>query len=150
MTTIEKFLSELQKVSEDVKSGKLKIEHSPFELLPKQHLETFAKYPIYSQAKNNDPLILAVYNLIFFLEDGSVESTNFTYVVTEIDIEKEICFGLVYGHENEFGYFALNEIKAISVDEPRRGVIRAVWDFDFTPLKYTIGRAQRLGMLRKI
>ena len=39
--------------------------------------------------------------------------SSWTWYVTEYDSEKGFCFGLVIGHEREFGYFSLNELQSV-------------------------------------
>lgn len=46
--------------------------------------------------------------LKFFTPDSS-----WTWYVVEYDPEQRICFGLVIGHEREFGYFSLEELEQI-------------------------------------
>jgi len=44
----------------------------------------------------------------FFTPDS-----NWTWFVTEYDPIQRLCFGLVCGFENEFGYFSLDEIESV-------------------------------------
>lgn len=46
--------------------------------------------------------------LKFFTPDSS-----WTWYVVEYDPEQRICFGLVIGHEREFGYFSLEELEEL-------------------------------------
>ena len=46
--------------------------------------------------------------LKFFTPDSS-----WTWYVVEYDPEQRICFGLVIGHEREFGYFSLEELEQV-------------------------------------
>jgi hypothetical protein len=39
--------------------------------------------------------------------------TNWTWYASEYDPEQRICFGVVVGHEREFGYFSLIELEEI-------------------------------------
>ena len=46
--------------------------------------------------------------LKYFTPDSS-----WTWYVVEYDPEQRLCFGLVIGHEREFGYFSLIELEEI-------------------------------------
>ena len=46
--------------------------------------------------------------LKFFTPDSS-----WTWYVVEYDPDQRICFGLVIGHEREFGYFSLEELEQV-------------------------------------
>jgi len=61
--------------------------------------------PLYSQEKNNDPLI----QVKFFCPWGS-----WTWYGIEYDPVEHLFFGLVEGHEKEMGYFSLDELTDIS------------------------------------
>lgn len=39
--------------------------------------------------------------------------TSWTWYVSEYDPVERLCFGLVVGHEREFGYFSIDELEAI-------------------------------------
>lgn len=39
--------------------------------------------------------------------------SNWTWFASEYDPEERLFFGVVIGHEREFGYFSLNELEAI-------------------------------------
>jgi hypothetical protein len=39
--------------------------------------------------------------------------TNWTWYTSEYDPEQRLCFGVIVGHEREFGYFSLRELEAI-------------------------------------
>lgn len=39
--------------------------------------------------------------------------TNWTWYASEYNPEKRLCFGVVVGHEREFGYFSLDELEEI-------------------------------------
>lgn len=39
--------------------------------------------------------------------------TNWTWYTSEYDPGQRLCFGIVVGHEREFGYFALDELEEI-------------------------------------
>ena len=57
--------------------------------------------PIYAQDGNENPTVHAK----FF-----TPWSHWTWYVTEFDGEDQ-CFGLVSGHEDELGYFSLNELE---------------------------------------
>lgn len=60
--------------------------------------------PLYATQNENDPVAL----LKWFTPDSS-----WTWYVTEHDPNDRLCFGLVIGHEREFGYFSLDEILSV-------------------------------------
>jgi hypothetical protein len=39
--------------------------------------------------------------------------TNWTWFASEYDPEQRLCFGVVVGHEREYGYFSLAELEEI-------------------------------------
>ncbi len=39
--------------------------------------------------------------------------TNWSWYASEYDPEQRLCFGVVIGHEREYGYFSLAELEAI-------------------------------------
>ena len=39
--------------------------------------------------------------------------SSWTWLVMEYDPEQRLCFGLVFGHEREFGYFSLEEMESV-------------------------------------
>lgn len=39
--------------------------------------------------------------------------SNFTWYITELDLEEKLCFGLIDGFEKELGYFSLEELSNI-------------------------------------
>lgn len=45
----------------------------------------------------------------FFTPDS-----NWTWYVTEYDPKENICFGLVFGHEVELGYFSISELETVT------------------------------------
>ena len=61
--------------------------------------------PLYSQEEQGDNAIAVVK---FF-----TPWTNWTWFASEYDPEKRLCFGVVVGHEREFGYFSIEELEAI-------------------------------------
>lgn len=70
--------------------------------IKKEYIE---KYPLYSQdGKEENSICWAK----FFL--GS-----YTWYVTEIDEEHEICFGIIDGQEVEYGYFSISELQGVRV-----------------------------------
>ncbi|QNN21761.1 DUF2958 domain-containing protein [Planctomycetales bacterium ZRK34] len=54
--------------------------------------------------------------------------TNWTWFVIEYNPETRICWGLVEGHETEWGYFSLDEIEAVE----GRGGLRIERDIHFS------------------
>jgi hypothetical protein len=69
-------------------------------LIPKNH--TIPK--LYSTETIQDPIC----HLKLFTPDA-----NWTWYLTEIDEENELCFGYVVGLEKELGYFAMSELGSI-------------------------------------
>jgi len=61
--------------------------------------------PLYSQEEQGDNAIAAVK---FF-----TPWTGWTWYASEYDPEQRLCFGVVVGHEREFGYFALADLETI-------------------------------------
>ena len=61
--------------------------------------------PLYSQEEQGENAIAVVK---FF-----TPWTNWTWYASEYDPEGRIFFGIVVGHEREFGNFSLDELKAI-------------------------------------
>lgn len=61
--------------------------------------------PLYSQEERGENAIAIVK---FF-----TPWTSWTWYASEYDPEKRLCFGVVVGHEREFGYFSLDELEAI-------------------------------------
>lgn len=73
------------------------------ELVPKALREQIP--PLYATEEQNDPL---VYIKLFI--------DNWTWYITELAIEDDICFGYVispFEESGELGYFSLREIKAV-------------------------------------
>ena len=58
--------------------------------------------------------------------------SNFTWYVAEYDPATGQCFGLVDGFAKEFGYFNINEIKALR--GPLKLPVERDWSFDAVPL----------------
>jgi hypothetical protein len=65
--------------------------------------------------------------------------SNWTWYVMEYD-GQDLCFGLVFGHEQEFGYFSLNELNKTVVHGV--GVERDEW-FQPTPIQDLLDRNAR-------
>jgi hypothetical protein len=61
--------------------------------------------PLYSQEEQGENAIAVVK---FF-----TPWTNWTWYASEYDPEKRLCFGVVVGHEREYGYFSLDEFEEI-------------------------------------
>ncbi len=59
---------------------------------------------LYSTENAADPIAV----LKFFTPDSS-----WSWFLIEADIEQRVAFGLVIGHEREFGYFSLAELESI-------------------------------------
>ncbi len=73
------------------------------ELLPKEIAGRLP--PLYSQEERGDEAIAPVK---FFTPWNRV-----TWYVSEYDPAERLCFGVVVGHEREFGYFSVDELEAI-------------------------------------
>jgi len=58
------------------------------------------------RATEGQPQPMAI--LKYFTPDSS-----WTWYVVEYDPEQRLCFGLVIGHEREFGYFSLEELEQV-------------------------------------
>ena len=56
---------------------------------------------LYATQDQDDP----VASLKYFTPDSS-----WSWYVLEFDPEEKLCFGLVFGHERELGYFSLEEL----------------------------------------
>jgi hypothetical protein len=72
------------------------------DLMPESIAKTIP--PLYETQHDGDPLV----RLKWFTPDSS-----WTWYVTEYDPADRLCFGLVVGHEREFGYFSLTEIEQV-------------------------------------
>ena len=73
-----------------------------YDLLPAALLPTIPG--LYSTQNQDDP----VAQLKWFTPDSS-----WTWYVLEYDPDQGLCFGLVYGHAREFGYFDLAELRNV-------------------------------------
>ena len=73
------------------------------ELLPKEIADTLP--PLYSQEAQGDDAIAQVR---FF-----TPWTSWTWYASEYDPAERRCFGVVVGHEREFGYFSVDELEEI-------------------------------------
>ena len=71
-------------------------------LIPDDVAETLPR--LYSTEKEKDPIA----RVKFFTPDSS-----WTWYVTKYDPREHLCFGLVHGHEREFGYFSLDELESV-------------------------------------
>ena len=71
-------------------------------LLPDQVAATLPA--LYATQNEADPIA----RVKFFTPDSS-----WTWYVTEFDPADRLCFGLVHGHEREFGYFSLDELETV-------------------------------------
>ena len=93
------------------------------ELIPKELISSIPK--LYETEEQTDPIAY----IKLFLE-------NWTWFITEISIDKNICFGYVISPfcSGELGYFSLEEIKSI------RGSfgIGVERDLSFKPTKLSI------------
>lgn len=60
--------------------------------------------------------------------------TYWAWYVAEYDAKERVCFGYVRGHEDEWGYFSVDELEAI------RGPsgLRVERDLQFQPLKFSM------------
>ena len=59
---------------------------------------------LYATQNEADPIA----RVKFFTPDSS-----WTWYVIEFDPSDRLCFGLVHGHEREFGYFSLDELESV-------------------------------------
>ena len=71
-------------------------------LIPEELAKTIP--PLYETQNVADPLA----RVKLFTPDGS-----WTWYVTEFDPVETLCFGLVIGHEREFGYFSMAELAKV-------------------------------------
>jgi hypothetical protein len=74
------------------------------ELIPKELINTIPK--LY-ETEDTDPIIYVK----LFTPDA-----NWSWFVSELSIDKDICFGLVispFVEDEEMGYFSLNELKTV-------------------------------------
>src|SRR4051794_29497038 len=72
-------------------------------LLPDEIAATLPK--LYATEKDSDPIA----RVKFFTPDSS-----WSWFLTEFDPNDRLCFGLVHGHEREFGYFSLDELESVT------------------------------------
>jgi hypothetical protein len=75
------------------------------ELIPQEIKNKIPK--LYETEEQNDPI---AYVKLF------IPDANWSWFITEISIDKDICFGLVISPfltNGEMGYFSLNELKSI-------------------------------------
>lgn len=77
--------------------------------------------PLYGQEERGDE---AIAHVKFF-----TAWTNWTWYCSEFDPEQRLCFGIVVGHEREFGYFSLAELEEIRGP----GGLRIERDLHWTP-----------------
>ena len=75
-------------------------------LLTKEILKKLPK--LYSQSAHDDLSQEMVFYVKLFTPDS-----NWTWFIAEYDPETEIAWGLVKGHEQEFGSFDMKEIKEL-------------------------------------
>jgi len=71
-------------------------------LIPDELAKTLP--PLYETQNDDDPLA----RVKLFTQDSS-----WSWYVTEFDPAENLCFGLVIGHEREFGYFSLTELAEV-------------------------------------
>jgi hypothetical protein len=72
-------------------------------LLPKEIADRLP--PLYSQEERGED---AISQVKFF-----TPWTSWTWYASEYDPEQSLCYGVVVGHEREFGYFRIDELEAI-------------------------------------
>ena len=72
-------------------------------LIPKEIAERLP--PLYSQEEQGED---AIAQIKFF-----TPWTNWTWYASEYEPEERRCFGVVVGHEREFGYFSVDELEEI-------------------------------------
>lgn len=92
------------------------------------------KFPLGSQdGKKGDAVVLAR----FF-----TPASSFTWYMLEYNQETDEAYGLVFGHETEYGYFSLNELQNAKHEVSFMGIsseIQAVErDISVDPKKYTL------------
>ena len=75
-------------------------------LLPQQLLKKLP--PLYSQPAHEDPEQEMVFHVKLF-----TPWTDWTWYIAEYDPKDDIAWGLVKGHEQEFGPFDMKEIKEL-------------------------------------
>ena len=76
--------------------------------ITKANLDLFKKYPLASQEKVENPLVIVK----FFCPWN-----QWTWYATEAEIQEDgdiMFFGLVRGHEVELGYFTLAELQSVT------------------------------------
>lgn len=73
-----------------------------YSLIPEDMVEGLPR--LYATENDEDP----VARLKFFTPDGA-----WTWYVMEYDPDQRLFFGLVIGHEREFGYFSQLELEAV-------------------------------------
>ena len=71
--------------------------------------EILKKLPaLYTQTAHDNPEEEMVFHVKLFTPDS-----NWTWFIAEYDPEKEVAFGYVMGHENEFGTIDIKELKEV-------------------------------------
>lgn len=94
------------------------------------------KFPLYSQdGKKGNAVVLAR----FF-----TPASNLTWYMTEFDPESGDGFGVVVGHETEYGYFNLNEMQGARMQSGFfRGMQAIERDICVDPKEYTLAECMR-------
>ena len=93
-------------------------------IIPESRKKEIAeKFPLYSQSEKG---VEAVVSEIFYF--GS-----WIWYVMELDKDLDTAFGLVEGHECEYGYFSLSELEAIETKS--EGQTHKVKRYPFAPRK---------------
>ncbi len=96
-------------------------------LINPEFIKLFEHYPLYSQEKQSDPLVIAK----LFDAFGSA-----TWYLTEFNLENHTAFGYVTGlMEDEWGYVPLDELSTIQV--PALDVPRIERDLYFTQTRFS-------------
>jgi len=90
------------------------------------------KAPAIGTTGEMDPSDIKVVAKFFF------PAGNWTWYMTEYDPEERLCFGFVIGHENELGYWSMDELEEIFVNGLR--VERDRW---FAPGTWTLEQVMK-------
>lgn len=72
------------------------------DLMPEETAKSIP--PLYATQTEEDPIA----RVKLFTPDSF-----WSWFVTEYDSKDRLCFGLVIGHEREFGYFCLEELESV-------------------------------------
>lgn len=119
---------------------------NPFVLIPAEHADTFAKYPLYSQdGRKWDTRILAVYHAVKLdAQNVPIGISGTMWAMTEYNPESGEAFGICRGASVELGYFSIPELQSIeeATKQPDGSRFVIVRDLDFVPGFYTLRDCQ--------